>query len=96
MLDRKTERRLAKLDALEVGGVDNWAYYGEALSDWFKDGVVEDLTDSLVIQINELVTEDRYEPSERGAGYALPEESQNTLEQMLHTFAADLIANTKD
>ena len=27
-------RRLAKLDALESGGVDNWEFYGEALTEY--------------------------------------------------------------
>lgn len=31
------ERAERKLQALEAGGVDNWEFYGEALSDWHKD-----------------------------------------------------------
>ena len=30
------ENDLEKLNALEVGGVDNWEWYGEALEEWFK------------------------------------------------------------
>ena len=29
------EEDLEKLEALENGGVDNWEWYGESLSDWF-------------------------------------------------------------
>jgi len=32
-LDKKD---LDKLNALEVGGVDNWEWYGEALTEWFE------------------------------------------------------------
>ena len=30
----ETEKRLAMLDALEAGGVDNWEWYGESLEEW--------------------------------------------------------------
>ena len=30
------QKDIDKLNALENGGVDNWEWYGEALSEWFK------------------------------------------------------------
>lgn len=32
---KESEKDLDKLNALEIGGVDNWEWYGEALSEWF-------------------------------------------------------------
>lgn len=37
MTDQTTKRRLAKLDALEAYGIDNWEYTSEALSGWNKE-----------------------------------------------------------
>lgn len=34
--DYEIEKSLKKLEALENGGVDNWEWYGEALSEWFE------------------------------------------------------------
>lgn len=33
---KENEERLGKLEALEMGGVDNWEWYDESLEDWRK------------------------------------------------------------
>lgn len=30
------KRRIAKLDALEAGGVGDWEWYGDSLAEWYK------------------------------------------------------------
>lgn len=39
----KMQRELAKLYALEAGGVDNWEWYDESLEDWHKENALDEL-----------------------------------------------------
>lgn len=45
-------RTLAKLDALERGGVDNWEFYDEALTDIWKNLRDEDVDGEFKKQVN--------------------------------------------
>lgn len=74
-VSNKIERRLAKLDALEAGGVDNWEWYDESLEGWFAENELEEKADSLIESICEALSVGTYEPSGRGAGFAFNEES---------------------
>lgn len=74
-VSNEIKRRLAKLDALEAGGVDNWEWYDESLKDWFEENELEEKADSLIKSICEALSVGAYEPSERGAGFAFNEES---------------------
>ena len=65
-----------KLNALEAGGVDNWEWYGEALSALFKEEEREELIEDYFGSIMEELSLGAYEPSERGAGYAFHEENE--------------------
>lgn len=72
MTDRETQRRLAKLDALEAGGVDNWEFYGESLEGWNKETHVDECIDEAIDGINELLCEVKIEePAGRGCGYSI-------------------------
>ncbi len=75
IMDKKTQRRLAKLDALEAGGVDNWTFYDEALEGWREENELEELREEMTHEIMEALIDNIYEPSERGAGYAVKDES---------------------
>lgn len=70
-LTEKDERRLAKLDALEAGGVDNWQFYGESLKDWHEENEKHERCDKFVDDLLEIILSECriYEPSDRGSGY---------------------------
>jgi len=69
------EKAQAKLDALESGGVDNWEFYDEAMTE-YKDTVEkEEKLEQLLIIIGEKLMCGAYEPSERGAGHTYTEEA---------------------
>lgn len=71
-MDRQTERRLAKLDALEAGGVDNWEWFDESLKDWHKENHVDECVDSAIDEINELLVEAEVDqPAGPGCGYSI-------------------------
>ena len=70
---KELERKEAKLQALENGGVDNWSYYDEALTEYFEHEEKEEKLDKLMVDIEEAVNEGVYEPADRGAGFAIQE-----------------------
>ena len=74
-ITKEQQRRLAKLSALEAGGVDNWEFYDDALTE-FKDTVEkEEKLEQLMEDIEVVLAQGAYEPSERGAGYSFTKES---------------------
>ncbi len=93
---RKMQRRLAMLDALEAGGVDNWDGIDFALEDWRKDGEVDDLIDVAIDDLNDiLVDADVEQPAGPGAGYSigLPEaDVRKMLAQLMANHYAIMIA----
>lgn len=52
------ERAQAKLEALEVGGVCNWEWYGESLKEFRKDEELDELIAKHVDNICQTVAED--------------------------------------
>jgi len=69
---REIERRLAKLEALEAGGVDNWEFYDKSLEEWNKETLVEDCIDDAIEAIQELLaTAEVDEPAGKGAGFSI-------------------------
>jgi hypothetical protein len=86
MNSREINRRLAKLDALESGGVDNWEFYGESLSSWHKDNHVDECIDDAISEINELLTEAVIdEPAGRGCGHSI-EFNEDKMHNLLQSF----------
>jgi len=63
-----TER---KLRALEVAGVDNWDGYDFVLESIRKEEEYEEFLESVLDGILSILAPERYEPSERGAGWAI-------------------------
>jgi hypothetical protein len=74
-LPKDVERKLAKLEALEAGGVDNWEWYSEALKEWNAENYLEEYADGVLQNVIDTLAGAAYEPSERGAGVAFSSES---------------------
>lgn len=68
----KMQRDISKLRALESGGVDNWEWYGESLKEWNKENEIDELLDSIIETINDVLIEaDVEQPAGRGCGYSI-------------------------
>lgn len=66
------ERRLAKLDALEAGGVENWDFYDESLSDWRAENEIEEHISGFIYALQDVMAEASVdEPAGRGAGHSI-------------------------
>jgi len=66
---KKMQREIAKLHALESGGVDNWEWYSESLSDWNKENELDEFLDQANTELHErLVEADVDFPAGREAG----------------------------
>lgn len=78
-MKREIEKRLAKLDALENGGVDNWEFYSEALSDYFSIYERVEKIERFVDEILEICSKNCEEPAGRGAGYGIRVEAQHEV-----------------
>lgn len=73
----------SKLTSLENGGVDNWEFYEDALDEFLKDENFNENVDAFVDEILTTVSEFTYEPSERGAGFAVSENGGFELEKLI-------------
>lgn len=72
MDDKETQRRLAKLEALEQGGVDNWEFYSESLEGWREENHVAECIGDAIGEIDDLLAEAKVEePAGRGAGHSI-------------------------
>jgi len=80
---RELERAEAKLQALEAGGVDNWDGYDFSLEDFYKYEEAEKKIAEAVNEIQETLAMEIYEPSERGAGWAVTEAGCDSIESIL-------------
>lgn len=69
MITKDIERKLAKLAALEDGGVDNWDFYDESLKEYRATIERDEMAESLVDEICEALCEAVEEPAGRGCGY---------------------------
>lgn len=68
----KMQRQIAKLAALEAGGVDNWEFYGDSLEEWHKENEVDELLQAAVDAMNDLNAEARVtQPAGSGCGFAI-------------------------
>ena len=72
MKDKEIQRKLAKLEALENGGVDNWDFYDDSLAEWRKENQVDKCIDEAIEGINDLLVEAKIEePAGPHCGYAI-------------------------
>ena len=88
---KKLEKAQEKLQALEGGGVDNWEFYGEAMDTLIKKEEIEESINDSLVELEEVFYTNRYEPSERGAGFACKEEGRDLAEEIIYK----IIANVK-
>ncbi|MCK5616358.1 hypothetical protein KAR91_81605 [Candidatus Pacearchaeota archaeon] len=87
---KELERKEAKLNALEAGGVDNWKWYGEALKEYNNTIRLEKKLEEILEDIEVALLEGAYEPSERGAGYSTTEESRDNAMIVLKDGITDI------
>ena len=76
---KELERSEQKLNALEIGGVDNWEFYGEAMDEYNKECAFEADLDDAIIELETTILSNKYEPSERGAGFALSDSGRDDV-----------------
>lgn len=76
ILSKETRKKLAKLEALERGGVDNWEWYDESLKSLVEEEEKEEAAIEVLDEILSIVLDGVYEPSERGGGVAVSEEKK--------------------
>ena len=85
-----------KLNALEVGGVDNWEFYDEAMTQYLKDVEEKEQIQRLLSNIQEALCEGILEPSERGAGFGFTDLSSENALQVLKNGIEEIVkARTK-
>lgn len=84
-IDEKIARRLAKLDALEHGGVDNWEWYDEALKDWYAENENIEKAEAIVDMIFDEIIMFIEEPAGRGAGYGIKDEGYKIARDIILT-----------
>ena len=82
-LTKEQERRLAKLDALEAGGVDNWEWYGESLKDWCKENEIDEIAHETTTDIISELSDGYYEPAGSGAGIAFNDDRIEAVEKII-------------
>ena len=80
---KELERRVAKLDALEAGGVDNWDGIDFALEGYRETIEREETIEEIVNEIADILCTGAYEPSERGAGWAFNSSALDSVAVML-------------
>ena len=72
------------LDCLEKGGVDNWEFYSEAIEDYRKREEKKEKTESLVVEICEILSEDvEIDPAGIGTGISFHPDSIEELKQLV-------------
>lgn len=81
---REFEWKAAKLKALEDGGVRDWNFYDYALRQWREDRDKEEAIEDLFDELQAILQEGAYEPSERGAGFAFDERVQESAMELLN------------
>lgn len=92
---KELERAERKLQALEAGGVDNWEWYGESLSEFHKEEGIEELIDDFILDVQEHVLVDGINveyPSVREAGFSttLTDAGEEILRSLLKKYLEDI------
>lgn len=83
---KELERKEAKLNALDAGGVDNWEFYGESLKEYWAINELEEKREALLVELEQVFGESAYEPSERGAGIAFTDDLEQAAMKILDDF----------
>lgn len=82
-LTKQIERRLAKLDALEAGGVDNWDFYDDALKDYRATIQKEETVESIMSDLMDIISESIHEPAGRDCGFGIRPEAHDKCVKLL-------------
>ena len=69
--DKNIERKLAKLAALEAGGVDNWEWYDESLKEYRTTIERDETAETVIDEIFDAISCEIEEPAGQGAGYGI-------------------------
>ena len=76
----RMQREIAKLNALEAGGVDNWEWYSDSLAEWCKENELNEFMDNAIIELHERMAESVVEqPAGQGCGYSVTLDDKNCL-----------------
>lgn len=70
-LPKEIQRRLALLDALEAGGVENWEGYDFSTEEYRKTIGREETADDIACEIAEAVCGEIDQPAGYGCGYGI-------------------------
>jgi len=87
------QRRLAKLDALEAGGVDNWEWYGESLKEWNAENEKAEITDELIEELCEVICCEIDQPAGSGCGYGITTDGLKEMHKLLMRYVKDYNEN---
>ena len=79
----------SKMAALEKGGVGSWEWYDESLSSWRAENEANELKSDFFNELLELFGQSAYEPSERGAGFAI-DIDKDEFQPVLDKFISDM------
>lgn len=97
---KELERAESKLSALEAGGVDNWEWYSESLSGWFRENRLEELVEEFIQNVNEIMVDgvDYDFPAGREAGISLNlnEHGEDYLGKLFVKLAKEYAEITED
>lgn len=80
------EDSFSKLQALENGGVENWTWYDESLKEYYKEKEKAESLKLLVDKIIIHVLDNKYEPSETGAGFTVDKQIENDIKGYISEF----------
>jgi hypothetical protein len=70
-LSKEVQRKLAKLEALEAGGVDSWDFYEESLKKWMEENANQETAESIVDEMLDVVHDHIEQPAGPGCGYGI-------------------------
>jgi hypothetical protein len=82
-LTKEQERKLAKLAALEAGGVDNWEWYGESLKEYDETIGREEAAEEIIDDILEAIHDHIEQPAGMGCGYGINPEGYDIAVKIL-------------
>lgn len=82
-MDNNIERKLAKLAALEAGGVENWEWYDESLKEYRATIEKEEMAEEFVQELLEMLCTEIDEPAGRGCGYGFSEKGQDAAVRLI-------------
>lgn len=83
---RELERAEKKLQALEAGGVDNWEWYSESLTEYHFEESYEELLDEFTQSFQELIAESEVSPEDSRNGLYLVTGDEDGIRNLLDLF----------